>query len=98
MGVRIDETGEMTDHRLSYIKTTILAFAAALAGVALAAGLWWGAPTHRMLTWLPALLLLGAAALMGAVGLGGLLALGADDRKCRSVGGANEREASVDGV
>ncbi len=88
----------MIDHRLSYLKSTILAFAAALAGVAIAAGLWWGAPAYRMLTWLPALLLLGASALMGAVGLGGLLALGADDRKRRRVGRANEREARVDGI
>lgn len=88
----------MTDYRRSYLKSTVVAFASAVACLAVAAGLWWGAPAYRMLTWLPALVLLGAAALMGAVGLGGLLAIRADSDKRRRVGGANEGEASVDGV
>lgn len=88
----------MTDYRRSYLKSTILAAAAALACGAMAAGLWWGVPGYRMLTWLPALVLLAATTLMVAVALGGLLALSADSRTRRPIGGTGRREASVDGV
>lgn len=88
----------MTDYRGSYVKSTITAAAATIGFGALAVGLWWGLPGYRMLTWLPALALLAASVLMAAVASGGLLAISADRRTRRSIGGTGRREASVDGV
>lgn len=95
---RNDGADAMTDYRGSYVKSTIVAAAAAIGFGAVATGLWWGLPGYRTLTWLPALALLAATVLMGAVALGGLLALSADSRTRRRIGGTGRRGASVDGA
>lgn len=88
----------MTDHRLSYLKSTLFALTSSLVGALLAIALWLGAPDYRVFIWVPALAFLAASAFMFTVGLGGLLALCADRRERRIANARIVKEAGVDAV